>query len=65
MPESKFVNRQASLAGRLGAAAGALVRRPGSAKDFLKEKQDTLSLADQLAEFLQSIVEQLPTEQTE
>jgi len=65
MPESKFVNRQASLAGRLGAAAGALVRRPGSAKDFLKEKQDTLSLADQLAEFLQSIVEQLPAAQAE
>ncbi|NIL98510.1 MAG: hypothetical protein GTO53_11485 [Planctomycetales bacterium] len=57
--ERKAVRRQASLAGRLGAATGALIRRPGSAKDFLEEQQQALTLADRLAVFLEGVVKQL------
>lgn len=51
--------RQKSTASRLGAAAAALVRRPSSAKDMLKLKEDALVASDRLARFLVGVVEQL------
>jgi adenosylhomocysteine nucleosidase len=51
--------RQKTNAGRLGAAAGALFRRPGSIKDMLQLKHDALVFSDRLARFLAGVVEQL------
>lgn len=49
-----------SLAGRLGAAAGAAVRRPSSIKDMWQLKEDALVASDTLARFLAGIIGQLP-----
>ncbi|HEV3338767.1 MAG TPA: hypothetical protein VG125_00375 [Pirellulales bacterium] len=54
--------RQKSTASRLGAAAGAIFRRPSSVKDMLQLKEDALVLTDRLARFLTGIVEQLVPE---
>lgn len=51
--------RQTSTASRLGAAAGAIFRRPSSIKDMLKLKEDALVFSDRLARFLAGVVEQL------
>ena len=54
--------RQKSAASRLGAAAGALFRRPSSIKDMLKLKEDALIASDRLAGFLAGVVVQLVPE---
>ncbi len=50
---------QKTTAGRLGAAAGTLFRRPGSVKDMLRLKEDALAASDRLAKFLDGVIRQL------
>ena len=57
--EMKHMHNQKSLAGRLGAATGALMKRPSTAKDWWNIKQESLRCADHLALFLEEIVQQL------
>jgi adenosylhomocysteine nucleosidase len=57
--------RQTSTASRLGAAAGAIFRRPSSIKDMLKLKEDALIFSDRLARFLAGVVEQLAPKRPE
>lgn len=51
--------RQTTRAARLGAAAGAIFRRPSSVKDMLKLKEEAMIASDRLARFLAGIIEQL------
>ncbi|HVX63249.1 MAG TPA: hypothetical protein VHC19_21690 [Pirellulales bacterium] len=51
--------RQKTQAARLGAAAGAIFRRPSSIKDMLKLKEDALVASDKLAKFLSGVIVQL------
>jgi adenosylhomocysteine nucleosidase len=55
-----YLVKRKTTAGRLGAAAGAILRRPGSIKDMWQLKEDALSASDRLAKFLVGIIEQLP-----
>ncbi len=57
----RLINRP-TMAGKLGAAAGAIVRRPSSVKDFWQLKEQALLATDRLAEFLLGMIEQLPTD---
>ncbi|MEE3372843.1 MAG: hypothetical protein VX346_26145 [Planctomycetota bacterium] len=60
LPESLVtLNRQKSLSGKLGAAAGAIWNRPGSVKDLWKLKQDALQASDRLGRFLTGVIAQL------
>jgi adenosylhomocysteine nucleosidase len=52
-----------SMAGRLGAAAGAILRRPSSIKDMWQLKEDALVASQRLAKFLVGVVEQLEPRQ--
>ena len=52
---------QDSIAGALGAAAGALLDKPGSVKEFWNDKESTLKHSDRLAKFLVSVISQLKT----
>ncbi len=52
--------QQASLAGKLGAAAGAIFHRPSSVKDMWQLKEDALKATDRLARFLTGVIDQLP-----
>lgn len=51
---------QPTAAGRLGAALGAVWRRPGSFKDLVRLRETALVASDRLAAFLASLVERLP-----
>jgi adenosylhomocysteine nucleosidase len=51
---------QKSLAGKLGALAGAVMQRPSSVKDFYQLKEDALVASDRLAEHLDQLVRQFP-----
>jgi adenosylhomocysteine nucleosidase len=51
-----------SMAGKLGAAAGAIVRRPGSVKDLWNLREQALLATDRLATFLLGMIEQLPAD---
>ena len=51
--------KRKSTAGRLGAAAGAILRRPSSIKDMWQLKEDALVASERLANFLAGIVAQL------
>jgi adenosylhomocysteine nucleosidase len=51
--------RKRTAAGRLGAALGAILDRPGAFKDMWKLKEDALLHSDRLARFLSGIVPQL------
>ena len=51
--------RQKTRAARLGAAAGAIFRRPASLKDMLRLKEDALVASDKLAKFLSGVIVQL------
>jgi len=44
---------------RLGAAVGALFKRPGSAKDLWRLREQGMDAADRLATFLEGVIEQL------
>ncbi|MEX0979384.1 MAG: hypothetical protein WDZ48_11050, partial [Pirellulales bacterium] len=57
-----LVNKK-STAGRLGAAAGAILRRPGSIKDMWQLKEDALVSSERLAKFLLGVITQLPKTQ--
>ncbi len=59
-PEVERLLGQRSLAGKLGAAAGAMFRRPSAAKDLWNLREDALKASDRLAKFLRGIVGQLP-----
>ena len=50
---------QPSFAGKLGAAAGAIFRRPSSVKDMWKLKEDAIQASDRLAKFLAGTIRQL------
>jgi adenosylhomocysteine nucleosidase len=52
--------KKKTTAGRLGAAAGAIVRRPSSVKDMWQLKEDALVASERVAKFLVGIVSQLP-----
>jgi adenosylhomocysteine nucleosidase len=54
-----LVVRKKSTAGRLGAAAGAIFRRPASIKDMWQLKEDALVASQRLATFLVGVVGQL------
>lgn len=58
--EVERVANKKSMAGKLGAAVGALVKRPSSVKDMWQVKEDELLHSDRLAKFLSSVVAQLP-----
>jgi adenosylhomocysteine nucleosidase len=62
-PEIEHLLKQTSLAGKLGAAAGAMMKRLGAAKDLWKLREDALKASDRLAKFLRSATEQLPNDQ--
>jgi adenosylhomocysteine nucleosidase len=50
---------QQSVAGKLGAATGALFRRPGSVKDMWKLRETATQASDRLARFLEGVLPQL------
>jgi len=58
-PEIEYLLAQKSLAGKLGAATGAILKRFSAAKDLWKLREDALKASDRLAKFLVSTVEQL------
>lgn len=57
---AKGIKSQATLAGMVGAAASALIDKPGSIKDLWNDKEARLVFADRLAKFLVSVIAQLP-----
>ena len=58
-PEIENLLAQKSLAGKLGAAAGAVMHRLGAAKDLWSLREDALKASDRLAKFLRGVVGQL------
>jgi adenosylhomocysteine nucleosidase len=58
-PEIEVLLAQKSFAGRLGAAAGAVFRRPSAAKDLWRLREEALKASDRLAKFLVGVVQQL------
>jgi adenosylhomocysteine nucleosidase len=58
-PEIESLLNQKNLAGKLGAAAGAIFNRPSSIKDMWKLNEDALKASDRLAKFLLGVVPQL------
>ena len=58
-PEIERLLDQESTAARVGAALGALVRRPSAAKDLWKLKEDAVRAADRLGRFLAGVLPQL------
>ncbi|MBI3838186.1 MAG: hypothetical protein HY288_09680 [Planctomycetia bacterium] len=60
LPEDiDFLIKRRTTAGRIGAAAGAILRRPSSIKDMWQLKEDALVASDRLAKFLAGVVGQL------
>ena len=62
-PEIANFQKQESIAGMLGAAAGAIVERPGSAMDYANLKQRNLTSGDRLAKYLEAMVGQFAARQ--
>ncbi len=58
-PELGALMDQKSWAGKLGAAAGAMFRRPSVAKDMWKLQADAMKASNRLAKFLVGVVPQL------
>jgi adenosylhomocysteine nucleosidase len=58
-PEIEHLLAQKSLAGKIGAAAGAVLHRPSAAKDLWNLREDALKASDRLAKFLRGVVPQL------
>jgi len=61
--EIESMLNQTTFAGKLGAATGAIFRRPSSVKDMWQLKEVALEASDRLARFLTGVVAQLPTAQ--
>lgn len=61
-PEVEQLLKQKTLAGKLGAATGAILKRFSAAKDLWKLREDAVKASDRLAKFLVSVVQQLPTD---
>ena len=59
-PEIDYLLRQQNTARQLGAAAGAIFRRPTSARDMWKLKEAAWSVSNQLGQFLCGVIVQLP-----
>jgi adenosylhomocysteine nucleosidase len=59
-PEVEHLLAQKTVAGKLGAAAGAVLKRFGAAKDLWQLREDALKASDRLAKFLAGVVGQLP-----
>ena len=55
-----YLVKRRTTAGRLGAAAGAILRRPSSIKDMWQLKEDALVASERLANFLVGVIAQLP-----
>jgi adenosylhomocysteine nucleosidase len=58
-PEIEHLLAQKSLAGKLGAATGAVLKRFSAAKDLWRLREEALKASDRLAKFLVSVLEQL------
>jgi adenosylhomocysteine nucleosidase len=58
-PEIEYLLKQRSLAGKLGAAAGAVLKRFSAAKDLWKLREDALKASDRLAKFLAGVTNEL------
>jgi adenosylhomocysteine nucleosidase len=61
-PDLEALANQKSAAAKVGAAAGALFRRPGSVKDMWRLKEEAIKASDRLAKFLESVLLQLADE---
>ena len=59
VPDLEPVDRQATRAGKLGAAARALFQRPGSIQDMWKQKKLAGQLSEGLGRFLVGMIQQL------
>jgi len=59
-PVAEKIKSQGSIAGIVGAAAGALLDQPSSLKHMWKDKEANLVFSDRLAKFLVSMISQLP-----
>lgn len=57
--EIEGLTKQKTIAGKLGAATGAVFKRPGAVKDFWRLREDALKASDRLAKFLSGVVPQL------
>jgi adenosylhomocysteine nucleosidase len=55
-----YLVKRRTTAGRLGAAAGAILRRPSSIKDMWQLREDALVASERLATFLRAIIAELP-----
>ena len=62
-PEIDRLMRQKTMAGKLGAAAGAIFSRPTAAKDLWDLRGMALKSSDRLAKFLVGMIEQLPAQE--
>ncbi len=58
-PELEHLIRQKTLAGKLGAATGAVFRKPGNVKQMWRLKTDAIKLSERLAKFSLGVVAQL------
>lgn len=58
--EVRQFHDQKTIAGKLGATAGALMRRPSALKDLWDLKQQGIETSDKLARFLGGVIRQLP-----
>lgn len=59
-PELRHLQNQSSVAGKLGAATGAVWRRPAWLKDMWHDKELALRGSERLARFLSRMIAQLP-----
>jgi adenosylhomocysteine nucleosidase len=58
-PDVEWLVQQKTAAGKLGAATGALFRRPGAAKDFWRLYEEAAGSSKRLASFLGGVLPQL------
>ncbi len=54
--EVERLTRPRTLAGRWGAALGAILSRPGAIKDLYKLRENALAASDRLARFLVGVI---------
>jgi len=57
--EIESLMEQSTVAGKIGAAAGAIFRRPGSIKDMIRLQEDASKASGRLARFLDGVLPQL------